>query len=206
MTPSETTAITSRQIAKFLDLQTAALRKSGLSSAETQQVLERQGGSIADEFVMSVRKRVEAVSKMIVRHVKINRAQKPQEALDATGCKQYTDREVVDAMPCGKVEEVDLYFFEPRPEAYQNGVLTDEALAKEYEFHRLEPHPRALIQANKDDTTLAKTRPNGCHWKDASGKWCYVAFSCLGGVERDVLVDRDVSGWIECWSFAGARK
>lgn len=62
MSPSE--PITPGQIAKFYAVLEAALRKSGLPSAETQQVLETHGAVIAEEFVALVRKRVEAVASV----------------------------------------------------------------------------------------------------------------------------------------------
>ncbi|MFA6349282.1 MAG: hypothetical protein WCX06_03835, partial [Candidatus Paceibacterota bacterium] len=108
MSPSE---ITPGQIGKFLDLQVAALRKSGLPSEQTQQVLESQGGVLADEFVALLRKRVEAISDLITRRVLVNRTRTPQEALDATGRKQYTDADVVAEMPKGEGAEANVVFF-----------------------------------------------------------------------------------------------
>ena len=110
MSPSEV-PITVGQIAKFLELQTAALRKSGLPRETTQQILESQGGALADEFVAAVRKRVEAVSNIIVRHVRVKRNRPPEEMLKATGRLQYVRDDVVATMPRGAGEEKDLYFF-----------------------------------------------------------------------------------------------
>lgn len=59
---SPSTTLTAGQVAKFADLLTAALRKSNLPSEPTQQVLENQGAALADEFVASVRRRVEQIT------------------------------------------------------------------------------------------------------------------------------------------------
>ncbi len=199
VSPSEVTPITTGQIAKFLELQLAALRKSELPSEPTQQVLESQGGVLANEFVALVRKRVEAVSNMIVRRVKVNRSRTPQEALDATGRKQYTDRKVVNAMPRGKGGETDVYFFPGR-----HGMSDDE-LRKLYDFHGLAPDSYAQAAVNEADQAFADEHPNGTHWKDEDDKWCYATFYQWRGGERGVAVARG-RDWNGYGWFAGVRK
>ena len=115
VTPSESTSITAGQIGKVQELLGAALRKSGLPSSPTQQVLEHQGDELAREFVAVLRMRVEAVSNVITRRAKVDRAKSPQEALDTTGRKQYTNREVVAAMPRGEGDEADPAFADKYP-------------------------------------------------------------------------------------------
>ena len=115
VTPSESTSITAGQIGKVQELLGAALRKSGLLSNPTQQVLEHQGDELAREFVAVLRMRVEAVSNVITRRAKVDRAKSPQEALDTTGRKQYTNREVVAAMPRGEGDEADPAFADKYP-------------------------------------------------------------------------------------------
>ncbi len=120
----------------------------------------------------------EAVSAFIVRLVPVNRDRTPQEMLDATGRKQYTDRKVVDAMPRGEGKMAEVVFFKPRPEAFTDGVITDEALEKEYVFVGLVPaDPYSLASVNEADAEFADEHPNATHWKDAAGKWCFVAFN-----------------------------
>ncbi len=207
MSPSSFNPMTSGQMTKFYELLVAALRKSGLPSEPTQNVLESQGGVLADECVASLRKRVEAVSNMIVRHVKVNRTREPQAMLDATGRKQYTDRVVVKNMPRDGREEDDVFFFEPRKSAYDRyGNISDENLAKEYDFVGLKPDPYAQAQVNIDDPSFADECPNGTHWEDADGKWNFAAFPRWRGGGRDVRVDRRDSGWHGGWRFAGVRK
>lgn len=201
MSPSEVTPITSGQAAKFLDIQMAALRKSGLPSKPTQQVLESQGAALADEFVAAVRKRVEVVSSMIVHHVKVNRARTPEKMLDAMGRKQYTDRKAVDAMPKGGRDEDDVFFFK------LGRNISNDDLEREYELRGLKPaDPYTQAAVNEADPTFADDRPNGTHWKDAKGNWCYAAFARWDGVERGVYVNSDGDGWYGDWLFAGVRK
>ena len=201
MSPSEVTPITSGQIAKFLDVQAAALRKSGLPSEPTQQVLESQGAALADEFVAAVRKRVDAISNMIVRRVKVDRARTPQQVLDATGRKQYTDRLVVVAMPRGEGDDAEVVFFK------LGRYVSDIDLDKEYELRGLKPaDPYAQAAANEADPAFADDHPNATHWKDADGNWCYVAFRRWRGGGRDVRVYRNDFGWRGRWFFAGVRK
>jgi len=82
VSPSGT--ITAGQIAKFVDLQTAALRKSSLPSAETQYVLENQGAEIADTFVADVRRRVEARQRATELHILQRRSFDPQNFLGSS--------------------------------------------------------------------------------------------------------------------------
>lgn len=207
MSPSSFNPMTSGQMTKFYELFVAALRKSNLPSEPTQQILESHGGVLADEFVELVRRRVEAISSMIVRHVKVNRTREPQDMLDATGRKQYTDHRVVKNMPRDGREEDDVFFFKPDKSAYdKNGNISDDNLAKEYELRGLKPDPYAQVAVNEADPAFADDHQNGTHWKDADGKWCYTAFSRWSGGERSVYVYRYVGGWHVGWRFAGVRK
>lgn len=203
MTPS---AITPGQIAKLLDLQAAALRKSGLPSEPTQQVLESQGAALANEFVASVRKRVEAIFNLIVRRAKADRSRTPEQALAATGRRQYVDDGVVATMPRGKGAKVETVFFK-LDLSERGSFISDDDLEKEFELRNLEPeYPDSLAAINEDDPAFADEHPNCTHWKDANGKWCYAAFRRWGVDERDVDVRRLDYDWAGYWWFAGRRK
>jgi len=208
MTPSETT-ITAGQIGKIQEVLGAALRKSGLLSEPTQQVVTDKSamGKLTDELLAVIRKRVEAISDMIVRRVRVDRSRSPQEALDATGRRQYTTQPVVDAMPRGKGEEVEVVFFKPSPDAYDaTGLIGDDAVEIEFDLRGLKPaDPYSLCKANEDDPAFADEHPNATHWKDEDGNWCYVAFNRWND-ERNVNVNRDDSGWSRSCRFAGVCK
>lgn len=207
VSPSEIKPITPGQAGKFYDVFVAALCKSGLPSEPTQQVLESQGGALANEFVASVRKRVDAVSNMIVRRVKVNRSRSQQDMLDVTGRKQYTDRNVVKNMPKDGRDDDEVFFFRPDKSAYdKNGLISDDNLAKEYELRDLKPDPYAQAAVNEADPAFADDHPNGTHWKDKDGNWCYAAFDRWLGDERFVFVVRSDRAWFGYWFFAGVRK
>jgi len=205
VTPS--TPITQGQIGKLQDLLSARLRKSGLSSDPVQQVLETQGDVVADEMLTVIRKHVESVSSMIVRHVKVSRTCTPQEALDATGRKQYVDNGVVKAMPRGDKDEDDVHFFKPEQSAYdKNGWISDDNLEKQFDLRGLKPvDPYKLAQVNIDDPAFGDKYPNATHWKNAEGKWCFAAFDRWSG-ERGVSVYRGDGDWSGDWWFAGVCK
>ncbi len=201
MTPSK--GITDGQIGKIKELLDPALRKSGLQNEPVQQVLKtpEQSGPMIAELVAVVRKYVEAVSSMIVRIVeKVDRKRKPQEMLDATGRTQYTDRKVVDSMPRGEGENAEVVFFKV------GRYISDDDLKKEYELLGLKPaDPYSLAAVNQADPAFADEKPNGTHWKDAKGNWCYATFDRWGG-GREVGVHRIDYGWDGGWWFAGVRK
>ncbi len=133
--------------------------------------------------------------------VSVNRTRTPQQVLDATGRRQYTDPKVVDSMPSGEGAGAEVVFFQV------GRYISNAELEKEYELRGLRPcDPYTLAAINEADPALADTKPNGTHWQDASGNWCYVAFRHWHGVERRVEVDRHGSGWYGHWWFAGLRK
>jgi len=192
--------ITDAHLATFIDLLTAGLRKSGLSVKPTQEVLETQGGALVDEFVGSVRRRVEAISDLLTRCVAVNRNHTPQDMLDATGRNQYTDKGVVEAMPRGSGDEVEVVFFKV------GRYVSDAELHKEYELRGLVPvDPFSLGAVNEADPAFADEHPNGTHWKDANDRWCYATFGRWVD-ERSVGVRRDDDDWHDHWWFAGVRK
>jgi len=148
---------------------------------------------------------------MFSRRVSVDLALTPQQALDATGRLQGTNPAVVAAMPKGRAEE-ELFFFRPRPEAYRCGIISDEALEKEFDFLNLKPaSPFSLAKANQDDPALADSYPNGTHFKDASCGWCFASFYRRGG-ERCLSVTfnedffRYDDDWNEVWWIVGVRR
>ena len=203
VTPSK--SITKGQAGKFVDVAVDALVKSGLSSEPTQQVLENQGAALADEFVGLVRKRVEAITGMIVRRVTVDRSRTPQTMLNATGRKQYTIQSVVDAMPRGEDNETDVFFFKPDPAVYKDGWISEDEVVRQYELRGLKADPYAQGAVNEVDPAFADEHPNGTQWKDVQGKWCFAIFDRWAH-ERHVDVHRGDNDWDDYWFFAGVRK
>lgn len=152
------------------------------------------------ELLEPFRKRLEAISDLIVRHVKVNRGRTPQEALKATGRNLYVNDTVVATMPRGEGEETDVYFFK------LNRYISDADLEKEYQLRGLAPaDPYSLAAVNEADPAFADERPNGTYWQDGDGKGCFAAFRRWGG-ERHVYVDPNDNAWNDNWWFAGLRK
>ncbi len=137
---------------------------------------------------------------LIVCRLKVNRRRSPQEVLDATGRKQYTDWNVVNTMPHGEGEEVEVFFFK------LNRDISDDDLEREYERLGLKPDPYAQVAVNAADPTFADEKRNGIHWKDSNGRWCYAMFDRWGD-ERCVVVNHTAFRWHgNYWWFAGVRK
>jgi len=197
--------ITDGQIENAVNKLRDAIRKhrSEITSDVAQQVLgvENLGMLMFTPF----RERAEAVSNLIVRKATVNRSRFPQEALEATGRAQYTDRKVVDAMPKGEGNEVEVVFFTPDL-SERNGFISDDDLEKEFDLRGLKPaDPVSVAAVNEADPAFADEKPHGTHWKDAKGNWCYASFYRWGG-ERRVGVYRSAYGWSDSWWFAGVRK
>ena len=199
MIPSDET-ISAGQVGKIQEDLGAALRKSGLLREPVQQVIENQSAALNAELVAVVRKYVEMVSNIIVRRVPVNILRTPQQALDATGHKQYTNNDVVAAMPKGAGGEVEVHFFK------LDRYISENDLEDEYASHGLKPaDPYSLAAVNEADPAFADEHPNGTHWKDAKGKWCFAAFDRWDD-GRELSVDRYDNDWLDYWWFAGVRK
>ena len=182
-----------------------AMRKhrSEITSDVAQQVLgvENLGMLMFTPF----RERAEVVSNLIVRKATVNRSRSQQEAIEATGRAQYTDRNVVDAMPKGEGNEVEVVFFKPDL-SKRNSFISDDDLEKEFDLRGLKPaDPISVAAVNEADPAFADEKPHGTHWKDAKGNWCFATFGRWFD-EREVGVDRDDDAWDDGWWFAGVRK
>ena len=156
------------------------------------------------------RERAKAVSNLIVYKVPVNRGRSPQEAIEATGRAQYTDRKIVDSMPKGRGDEIEVVFFE-LDLSQRNGFISDDDLEKEFELRGLKPaDPISVAAVNEADPAFADEKPHGTHWKNAKGNWCYATFSCWNDWRRvgwrRVDIDRSNRGWNGDWWFAGVRK
>ena len=196
-----TSTMTDRQIERAVEIFRAQLRKHATEfpSLAVQQVFGQP--ELGPEWLAVLRTRVEAISNLITRRAKVNRTRKAQVALDATGRRQYTDENVVNTMPNGEGEEVEVVFFN------LDRYVSDADLDKEYELRGLKPaDPYSLAAVNEADSAFADERSNATHWKNSNGKWFYAAFFQWRGVERGVVVDRFDFGWDGLWWFAGLRK
>jgi hypothetical protein len=144
---------------------------------------------------------------LIIRKVKVDRTRTSQQALDATGRRQCTDKSVVEAMPRGEGDEVEVIFFKPRPEEYTRpGWMSDDDLEKALDRRNLKAAPPDDVAGvDAADPAFADEKPHGTHWKDAKGNWCYAAFRRWSS-QRRVGVGRDDVGWGDYWWFAGSRK
>lgn len=183
-----------------------ALREfTGLLEQLFRNLLGNDAKTWGDELKKFLRKESCWVST-IVRRIKVNRKRTPQETLDATGRKQYTDSVVVSGMPKSDGEEVELVFFQPDKSAYVNGLISDDELENQFELRGLKPDPYAQMAVNEADPAFADEKPNGTHWKNTDGKWCYLAFGRWCGGRRGVDVGRGGGGWSAGWWFAGVRK
>ena len=199
--------MTDGQIENAVNKLRDAMRKhrSEITLDVAQQVLgvENLGMMMFTPF----RERAEAVSNLIVRTAKVNRGRSQQEAIEATGRAQYTDRKVVDSMPKGEGDEVEVVLFKPEPWEYtQPGYITDDDLEKAYERRNSKPaDPYSVAAVNEADPAFADEKPHGTHWKDAKGNWCCATFDRWDG-ERKVDVHRGGLDWSGRWWFAGVRK
>jgi hypothetical protein len=200
MTPS-VVGMTDGQLDKAADIFRAVLRKhrSEFPSEATQHTLGTNELGLA--LLAAFRKHVEMFSDMITRCVTVDRTRSPQDAIAATGRNQYVDKDVVAMMPRGEAgEEVDVYFVKA------DRSLSDDEVDVFLASRGLVPaDPYALAAVNEADPAFADEHPNGTHWKDADGKWCFSTFR-RWNVERYVVVNRNDVDWNDFWWFAGLRK
>jgi len=201
MTAPKQKSMTDGQIDDLANKLRDAARKhrDELGSEAVQEVLGTD--NLGMVLFAPFRELVEMVSNIFTRNVSgVNRTQSPQEALDATGRKQYTIQSVVEAMPRGEGESVDLKFFELEYEP------TTTELDDEYERRGLKADPFALSKHMEDDPAFADDRPVACQWDlDGNGVASYATFLRWYG-ERYVIVNRHDDRWPCYYRFAGVRK
>ena len=195
-----TSPMTSGQIDRACEILRAKLTKhaSEFSSDAVQTVFGQS--ELGVEWLAIFRKFVEMFSSMITRCVKTDPTRSPEQVIDATGRNKYTNGKVVKHMPRGTGEDTDVHFFKV------GRFISDDDLEQEYEFRGLRPvDPVSLAKVNEDDPAFADTHPNGTHWRDFDGKWCFAGFGRWHG-GRSVIVGRSGSVWRGCWWFAGVCK
>lgn len=203
MSRPKTALITLRQMEELMRRQLDALSRSRLPRDPGQRILEKQVADQAGYFVALVREREKAIDSEIVVRVKVNRSRSQKEALDATGYKQYADPEVVATMPDGEGEDVDVHFF---PGTTGDRRISDAELEEEFNWHGLKPDPRAQMAIHEANMNFATRYPNGTHWKDANGNWCYMVFDEWSGCTKVVQIRRGDTHWDGgCWR-AGVKK
>ncbi|MDD4989130.1 MAG: hypothetical protein PHV42_01765 [Candidatus Pacebacteria bacterium] len=213
MTASE---MTDGQIDNLADKFRAALRKhrSDFDSKSVQHVLGVP--NLGMEILAPFRKHMAVISKMMIESREgIDRMQSPSrlfETLQMNGksLMYSSDRSVIDEMPVGEGKEVELYFFEPEPSSFdQDGCITEEKLAEEYEFRGLKPDPFAQMERNRA-IAFADRFPNASVWKGKDGQWCSILFHPLArglyAGTRFVSAVRGPRGWVAGGWFGGVRK
>jgi hypothetical protein len=130
----------------------------------------------------------------------INRNQTPQEALNATDFAQCTAQSVVDTMPHGEGEEVELKFFK------LNYCSTPTELDTEYERRGLKADPFALAKYMEANPAFVDESPVACQWDlDENGRSSFAVFNRWGG-GRGVSVRRSGYRWDHFYRFAGVCK
>lgn len=141
------------------------------------------------------------VSSLILRVGAVNRSQEPRKMLEDTGYIIFGNKYVVESMPKGCGEEVEVVFFK------LGRYISDDILEKEYELLSLKPcDPYSLIAVNRADHSFVHRLPNGTHWKDAKGRWCCAKLHVRSDepyIRVELCRHRD---WYPLWSFAGIRK
>ncbi len=196
--------MTDGQIENAVNKLRDAMRKhrSEITSNTAQHVLGIK--NLGTIMFAPFRERALAVSNIIVRKVTVNRGRSQQEALYTTGCAQYVDRKVVDSMPKGEGDEVEVMFFKPDL-SQRNGFISDDDLKREVELRGLKPaDPISVAAVNEADPSFVNKRPHGTYWKDIKGDLCYATFDHTD--ERRVRVKSGDRGWSDYWWFAGLRK
>lgn len=204
MTPSETTKtsfeMTDGQINKAVDQLRDALRKhrDEFSSEAVQQVLGT--GNFGMQLLEPFRKLVEEVikSNLIIRRVTVDRSMTPQEALKATGRTRFFSVEVVNNMPQGEGDEVEVVLFN------LGRLVDDDELDKEFKLRGLVPvDPFTLAAFNAANPTFADEHPNVTYWEDVNNDHCCAVFDSFCSVR---VLCRGGQKWNGRLWFAGVRR
>ncbi len=167
-----------------------------MSTEDCQWAIQNTKAAIG-LFVEAVRNRPIAAlvglpEGTVIRRVKVDRSHSPQKMVNATGRRQYIDKDILATMPLGEGDEVDVYFVPTK-----RFVLASEVSAFLAQYG-LVPDPRAQTAVNEADPTFADDHPNGTQWSD----FCYLTFYRWYD-ERDVYCNRDDRVWRGYWFLSG---
>src|SRR6185436_13939998 len=75
----------------------------------------------------------------LVRRVLVDRSRTPEDMIAETGRVQLVEPDVVAAIPRGGEEGLYLCFFQPNPDLYLNGSISDDCLEDIFAFRKLQP-------------------------------------------------------------------
>ncbi len=192
-----TTLATGEQIEHIMDMWRRRLKGRDVTLAEANHIIQNGGQYLpvmdkaADVLVDQVRSDMQSTIVRMVRNVRRNRT--AVQAINDTGRVQYVDSSVVATMPTGDgPEDVELTYF--RASRY----LSDDELELEFGSRELVPDPQAQAADNEADSAFADEHPNGTHWKNKKGQWCFASFD-QDVVERLVHVCRFGNRWHDIW-------
>lgn len=137
--------------------------------------------------------------ELITRTVAVNRTRTNEEAMAATGRKQFLIADVISTMP--RCEDDFSATFVSLNRKVHVAKLDNELAKLGWE---LVVDPVGLAAINEADPAFADTYPNGTQWKDAEGNYCYVVFNGRGD-ERAVGVNR-ARGYWSCRKWFACRR
>jgi hypothetical protein len=203
MTPSQK-PITDGQINKAVAAYKAMLEKHRieLGSGAAQFVLGQD--KYINKQVGVLRECIELMGNIIVRKVKVNRNLTPQQVLKNTGIDLYADKKIVETMPKGEGDEVEIVFFN------LGHWISDKELKKEYSLRGLKPaDPYSLCAVIEANLAFVDEHPNVTYWKiEGDDQWCFVAFDPWYTDGRGIFVSFTAAknGWPGDWWFAGLRE
>ncbi|MES2007200.1 MAG: hypothetical protein V4436_03815 [Patescibacteria group bacterium] len=136
---------------------------------------------------------------ILIRRVKVDRSRTLQEMLNALNCTSYVNESVVETIPQGIGDEVEVYFL--RVSRFLNNVKV-ERLYKKHSLKAADVYSLAAV--NEADPTFARTYFNGTVWKVSKNIWGSIAFRSNAEDGLKVFVDYG-KGWYENWFLAGLR-
>lgn len=197
--PKSIKTMTQGQIENAVNSYRALLEKHAEQFDEGAVQMALDQFDLAREQYEVFRRHVEMFSRMIVCKVKVNRSRTLQEAIAATECVGYLDDKVIETIPRGITEEVEVCFV---PLAKHTSA---KDVQKILDDRGLKSDPYALLAVNQLDSDFAKKHPNGTQWLDGSGKYCYMVF-CQWHSKRYVFCGRDRYLWDDYWWIGGVRK
>lgn len=198
MIASKFTAISDGQIENAAQKFRDALRKqrAELNSAAFQIALETP--NLGMRFLQPLRDLTEMYIDAIVRRVAVNRNRTSRQMVEATGRTIYADDLSLVGMPCGKGEEVEVFFFKLGKET------TREELKQALKLRDLVTDPYAQAAVNELEPTFADTYPNISQW-DLGGR-CFCQTFIRWGDSRSVNVRRSDNKLDAYWWACGVKK
>lgn len=181
ITLPSTEGITDQQISTLQGILAEALRGSVLHKDSIQRVIDEHAPAVASNLLSIIKKQVEAIEKVLVFRVTVDRTRLPQTlwrslnevGISATYLGGHTSLiRILEEMPRDGENEVDVFLVHFDRFVYPKDLQTELDL---YGLKPADPYSLAALMRTNPGL-IAEKCLIATQWKNKDGDWCHMEF------------------------------